>query len=144
MTQHYLEGLIALLLGTFCNKYGLTGPSYSVTTACASSLTALFNAVQMIKTGVLDAAVVGGGEEQITPASYLEFSALGALAGKEYENDRPSAYSRPFDAARSGMVLGEGGGLIVIERESAARKRGAPVLAYITGVGASNNDQGDG
>lgn len=128
--------------GFICNKYGFTGPSYSVTSACASSLTALYNSIQLIRNGVLDAAVIGGGEELITQGSVLEFSALGALAGKGYTNDTPAAFSRPFDAERSGMVLGEGGGIIVIERESVAKKRGAPIHAYITGTGASNNHQG--
>jgi len=128
--------------GFICNKYGFTGPSYSVTSACASSLTALYNGVQLIRNGVLDAAIVGGGEELLTKGSFLEFSALGALAGKDYDNKDPAAFSRPFDKERSGMVLGEGGGLIVIERESVARERGVPILAHITGVGASNNHQG--
>ncbi|AGF78524.1 polyketide synthase family protein [Desulfocapsa sulfexigens DSM 10523] len=128
--------------GFICNKYGFNGPSFSVTSACASSLTALYNAVHLMRTGVLDAAIIGGGEELLSQGSFLEFSALGALAGKGYSNESPSAYSRPFDSERSGMVLGEGGGMIVLERESVARKRGAPILAYITGVGASNNHLG--
>ncbi len=128
--------------GFICNKYGFTGPSYSVTSACASSLTAIYNGVQLIRNGVLDAAIIGGGEELISQGSFLEFSALGALAGKGYDNENPAAFSRPFDTERSGMVLGEGGGLLVIERESVARKRGAPILAWITGVGASNNHLG--
>ncbi len=128
--------------GFICNKYAFTGPSYSVTSACASSLTALYNGVQLIQNGVLDAAVVGGGEELLIQGTFIEFSALGALAGNGYDNSDPAAFSRPFDAERSGMVLGEGGGMIVIERESVAKKRGAPILAYITGAGASNNHQG--
>ena len=68
--------------GFICNKYGFTGPSYSVTTACASSLTALYNGIQLIQNGVLDAAIIGGGEELLIQASFIEFSALGALDRK--------------------------------------------------------------
>jgi acyl transferase domain-containing protein/NAD(P)H-dependent flavin oxidoreductase YrpB (nitropropane dioxygenase family)/NAD(P)-dependent dehydrogenase (short-subunit alcohol dehydrogenase family)/acyl carrier protein len=128
--------------GFICNKYGFTGPSCSVTSACASSLTALYNAVQLMRNGVLDAAIIGGGEELLSQGSFLEFSALGALAGKGYDNKNPAAFSRPFDTERSGMVLGEGGGLLVLERESVAKKRGTPIFAFITGVGASNNHLG--
>jgi malonyl CoA-acyl carrier protein transacylase len=128
--------------GFICNKYGLQGPSYSVSAACATSLVALYSAIQMIKNGIIDAAVVGGGEEPLKPSHYLEFSALKALARLSGVERPVSESSRPFDATRDGMVLGEGGAMIVIERESVAKKRGAPINAYITGMGASNNDQG--
>ena len=66
--------------GFVCNKYGFQGPSHSVSAACATSLVALYNAIQMIKNGIIDAAVVGGGEELVQQSHYLEFSALKALA----------------------------------------------------------------
>jgi malonyl CoA-acyl carrier protein transacylase len=128
--------------GFICNRYGFMGPSYSVSAACATSLVALHSAVQMIRNGVIDAAIVGGGEDTLTHLHFLEFSALGALFGLS-GRDRPAPEaSRPFDAERDGMVLGEGGGMIVIERESLARARGARVHAMITGMGASNNHLG--
>ena len=128
--------------GFVCNKYGLQGPSYSVSAACATGLVALYSAIQMIKNGIIDAAVVGGGEEPLQPSHYLEFSALKALAMLSGVQRPAHESSRPFDATRDGMVLGEGGGMIVIERESTAKRRGAPIHAYITGIGASNNDRG--
>jgi acyl transferase domain-containing protein/NAD(P)H-dependent flavin oxidoreductase YrpB (nitropropane dioxygenase family)/NAD(P)-dependent dehydrogenase (short-subunit alcohol dehydrogenase family) len=128
--------------GFVCNRYGLRGPSYAVSAACATSLVALFNAVQMMRNDLIDAAVVGGGEEFLHPSHYLEFSALKALAGLSGVERPAPETSRPFDAHRDGMVLGEGGGMIVVERESVAKRRGAPVHAYITGIGASNNDRG--
>ncbi len=128
--------------GFICNKYGFRGPSFSVSAACATSLVALYAAYLMVRNGVIDAAVVGGGEETLTPGHFLEFSALGALAGLSGNSRLPQQMSRPFDRYRDGMVLGEGGGIIVIERESVARRRGARVHAYITGMGASNSDQG--
>jgi acyl transferase domain-containing protein/NAD(P)H-dependent flavin oxidoreductase YrpB (nitropropane dioxygenase family)/NAD(P)-dependent dehydrogenase (short-subunit alcohol dehydrogenase family)/acyl carrier protein len=128
--------------GFICNKYGFRGPSFSVSAACATSLVALYAAMLMIKSGVIDAAVVGGGEETLTPAHFLEFSALGALAGLSGSGRPAHQMSRPLERDRDGMVLGEGGAIIVIERESVARRRGARAHAYITGMGASNSDQG--
>ncbi|MCX5682327.1 MAG: polyketide synthase, partial [Planctomycetota bacterium] len=128
--------------GFICNRYGLMGPSFSVSAACATSLVALHCALQMIRNGVIDAAVVGGGEDDLTHLHFLEFSALGALYGLSGRERPPHEASRPFDAERDGMVLGEGGGMIVIERECLARARGASVHAMITGMGASNNHLG--
>ena len=128
--------------GFICNRYGFMGPSHSVSAACATSLVALHSAVQMIRNGIIDAAIVGGGEEYLTHLHFLEFSAVGALFGLSGKEMPAPETSRPFDAERDGMVLGEGGGMIVIERESSARARGAPVHAVITGLGASNNHLG--
>ena len=128
--------------GFICNRFGFMGPSYSVSAACATSLVALHSAIQMIRNGIIDAAIVGGGEDNLTHLHFLEFSALGALYGLSGQERPAHETSRPFDAERDGMVLGEGGGMIVIERESLARARGALVHAFVTGVGASNNHLG--
>ena len=128
--------------GFICNRYGFMGPSYSVSAACATSLVALYSAIQMIRNGIIDAAIVGGGEDNLTHLHFLEFSALGALYGLSGQERPAHETSRPFDAERDGMVLGEGGGMIVIERESVARARGALVHAFVTGMGASNNHLG--
>jgi len=128
--------------GFICNRYGFMGPSYSVSAACSTSLVALYSAMQMIRNGIIDAAIVGGGEEYLTPLHYLEFSALGALYGMSGRERPAHEASRPFDAERDGLVLGEGGGMIVIERESLARARGARIHAVISGMGASNSNVG--
>ena len=128
--------------GFICNKYGFMGPSYAVSAACATSLVAIHSAIQMVRTGIIDAAIVGGGEETLNQMHFLEFSAIGALFGISGHDRPPGETSRPFDAERDGMVLGEGGGMIVIERESLARARGARIHAVITGMGASNNHLG--
>ena len=128
--------------GFICNRYGFMGPSHSVSAACATSLVALHSAIQMIRTGIIDAAIVGGGEEYLSRMHFLEFSALGALFGLSGQERPAPETSRPFDAERDGMVLGEGGGMILIERESSARDRGARIHAVITGMGASNNHLG--
>ena len=128
--------------GFICNRYGFMGPSYSVSAACATSLVALYSAIQMIKNGIIDAAVVGGAEEILKPLHFLEFSGLGALFGLSGQERPAPETSRPFDAQREGMVLGEGGGIIVIERESLARARGrgstrsSPVWARATTIWA--------
>lgn len=93
--------------GHVCNQYGFNGPSYSVGAACASSFIALHCAMMLMRQGLIDAAVVGGGEETLTPGHYYEFSALGSLAGMSGKKRNPSAYSRPFDMNRDGFVLGE-------------------------------------
>ncbi|MGD9948755.1 MAG: SDR family NAD(P)-dependent oxidoreductase [Desulfobulbus sp.] len=128
--------------GFICNRYGFMGPSYAVSAACATSLVALYSAVQMINNGVIDAAIVGGGEEHLTHLHFLEFSALGALYGLSGRERPAHETSRPFDGERDGMVLGEGGGMIIIERENMARARGARIHAVVTGMGASNNHLG--
>jgi malonyl CoA-acyl carrier protein transacylase len=128
--------------GFICNRYGFMGPSYAVSAACSTSLVAMYSAVQMIRNGIIDAAIVGGGEDSLTHLHFLEFSAVGALYGLSGRHRPPQETSRPFDAQRDGMVLGEGGGMIVIERESMARARGARVHSVITGMGASNNHMG--
>ncbi|HEY3382688.1 MAG TPA: SDR family NAD(P)-dependent oxidoreductase [Vicinamibacterales bacterium] len=128
--------------GFVCNQYGFMGPSYAVTAACSTSLVALYNAVHLIRAGAIDAALVGGGEEWLLPAHFIEFAAVGALAGISGRERPISKASRPFDLERDGMVLGEGGVMIVVERESVARRRGARIHAFVTGVGASNNNHG--
>jgi len=128
--------------GFICNRYGFMGPSYAVSAACATSLVALYSAIQMIRNNIIDAAIVGGAEENLSHLHFLEFSAMGALYGSSGQERPAHEASRPFDAERGGMVLGEGGGMIVIERESLARARGVPIHAFVTGMGASNNHLG--
>jgi 3-oxoacyl-(acyl-carrier-protein) synthase len=128
--------------GFICHRYGFRGPSYALTAACASGLAALYSAVQMLRDGAVDVVVVGGGEEPLTPCHYLEFAALWALAGLSGQPRRPEAASRPLDALRDGLVPGEGGAMVILERESSARRRGARIYGYLAGVGASNNVQG--
>ncbi len=128
--------------GFICKQYGFMGPSYAVSAACATSLVALHCAIQMIQNGVIDAAIVGGGEDTLSHLHFLEFSALDALYGLSGRERPAHETSCPFDAQRDGMVLGEGGAMIVIEREGLARARGALVHAFVTGMGASNNHLG--
>lgn len=128
--------------GSICQRYGFTGPSYSVGAACSSSMAALYTAYTLIQAGSIDAAVVGGAEEGYSPLYFAEFSALGALARPSEYITSPEAHSRPFDLRRNGFILGEGAGLIVLERESCARKRSAPMHGLLTAMGATTNTAG--
>jgi 3-oxoacyl-[acyl-carrier-protein] synthase II len=120
--------------GNVSLQYGLTGPAFSVSSACATGSHALATAWMMLRCGVADVAVAGGAESAMTE-SYLEsFCALRALSTR---NDEPERASRPFDLERDGFVMAEGGGVLILETLDHARERGATVLAEIAGVGMS-------
>lgn len=111
-----------------------TGPNFVTATACASGATAIGSALQLLRDGTCDVVVAGGGEAGVTPLMVTGFTQMGALSKRL---DEPSAASRPFDADRDGFVIGEGSGMLVLEREADARARGATVRARIAGYGAS-------
>ncbi|MFR9673520.1 beta-ketoacyl-[acyl-carrier-protein] synthase family protein [Streptomyces sp. TR02-1] len=109
------------------------GPSLSVSTACASGSTALGVARDLLRSGSCDIAVAGGTDTARAPVAAVGFAQLGALS-RAHE---PHAASRPFDADRDGFVLGEGAGMLVLERAEHARARRAPLRAYLAGYGAA-------
>jgi 3-oxoacyl-(acyl-carrier-protein) synthase len=96
-------------------EHGLKGPTYTYSVACASSAVALGEAYRAIKHGYIDAAIVVGTEAMLTPGSFIAWNALRVMAKKNSED--PSMSCRPFDAARSGFVLGEGAAAIILEAE---------------------------
>jgi 3-oxoacyl-[acyl-carrier-protein] synthase II len=104
--------------------------------ACATSAHAIGEAWKSIKLGETDAAICGGAEASITPLSLGGFSVMKALSTR---NDDPAGASRPFDKERDGFVMGEGGGVLVIEELEHARRRGATILAELVGY-AANSD----
>ena len=99
--------------------------------ACSAGAHAIGIAARLIQMGDADAVVTGGSEAALTPLSNAAFKALDALSDV--------GISRPFDARRDGFVMGEGGGILVLEEEEAARARGAKILGYIRGFGASSD-----
>lgn len=111
-------------------RHRLRGPSFAVTSACASSADALGAACDLLRAGRADVAVAGGAEASITPVHMAGFAAAGALSRR---NDAPELASRPFDADRDGFVVGEGAGVLVVERAGHAAARGAPALARLAG-----------
>ena len=112
---------------------GITGPAFAVTSACASSNHALGEAYWMVKSGRVEMALAGGSEACITYGSMRAWEALRVLA--------PDA-CRPFSKERKGMVLGEGGGIVVLENWERAKARGARIYAEFAGFGMSA-DAGD-
>jgi len=111
--------------------YGMQGPAFSVASACASGIDSLGIAWMMLKTGMMDAAVVGASESTITPTAVAAFDRLGAMTRRK--DDVP----QPFDANRDGLVMGEGAAILILERESHAIGRSAEVLAELVGYAAT-------
>jgi len=113
-------------------RYGLQGPNFSTVSACASSSHAIGEGFRTIQRGDADVMVCGGAEATITPLGVGGFNAMKALSTR---NDEPQKASRPFDRDRDGFVMGEGSGVIILERLEHALDRGATIHAEIAGVG---------
>lgn len=111
-------------------RHGARGPVFCVSSACASSAQAIGIGMQMIRTGMVDRAIVGGSEAMLTPAVMRAWEVLRVLT--------PTA-NRPFSKGRDGMVLGEGAGVLVLERADSARQRGATALAELAGYGTASD-----
>lgn len=127
--------LANLAAGWISIRHGFKGPIGAPVTACAASAQAIGDGLRLILTGEAEVAVVGGAEGSIDPISVGGFAAARTLSTAF--NDMPSAASRPFDAKRDGFVLAEGAAVLVIERLSHARARGATPLAILSGYGTS-------
>ncbi|RMG09404.1 MAG: beta-ketoacyl-[acyl-carrier-protein] synthase family protein [Planctomycetota bacterium] len=118
---------------------GLPGPHYTIGAACAAGNAGLIQGVQMLRLGEVDVALAGGVSEAIhTFGIFASFKAQGALA----EHEDPAKASRPFDMARNGIVVSEGGAVYVLETLEQARRRDAPILGEIVGY-AMNSDATD-
>ncbi|MDR1382576.1 MAG: beta-ketoacyl-ACP synthase II [Planctomycetaceae bacterium] len=114
-------------------RYGLHGPSFAVSSACASSNDAISYAVQLIRHGVMDVVIAGGAEAALTRLGLAGFCAMRALSER---NDEPEKASRPFDCDRGGFVLSEGSGIIILESLEHAKARKAKIFAEMLGCGA--------
>ena len=114
-------------------KWGLRGPFANFSTACSSSAMAIGEAMHAIRSGRADAMVAGGSEALLVPGMLAAWQALRTLAPADTSD--AAASCKPFDKRRGGLVLGEGAAALVLEEESHARARGAPILAFITGYG---------
>jgi 3-oxoacyl-[acyl-carrier-protein] synthase II len=116
-------------------KWGLRGPFANFSTACSSSAMAIGEAMHVIRSGRADAMVAGGAEALLTPGMLSAWQALRTLSPADAAD--PAASCKPFDKRRGGLVLGEGAAALVLEEESHARARGAPILAFVIGYGNS-------
>ncbi len=114
--------------------YGFRGPSFSVASACASGSDAIGLAALLIRNGLADAAIAGASEATITTIGVLPFDRTGALSRR---NEDYSMTPAPFDKNRHGLVMGEGAGIVVLERLEHAQARGAPLLAELVGHGST-------
>jgi len=117
--------------------FGITGPDLTFCTACSSSSVAIGEAVKQIRHGYTDVMLAGGSEALLTFGTIKAWEALRTLADEDEAN--PSASCKPFSANRSGLVLGEGAGMVVLEDMDRAIARGAKIYAEVIGYGSSND-----
>ncbi|MEN8192583.1 MAG: beta-ketoacyl-ACP synthase II [Bacteroidota bacterium] len=122
--------------GQISIRYGLQGPNYATTSACATSTHAIADAFFMIQRGSADMMVSGGAEASITPMSIGGFNSARAISTW---NDRPTEASRPFDKDRNGFVMAEGSATLILEELEHAIKRGAKIYAEIIGAGLTGD-----
>lgn len=127
--------LVNLAAGQISIRYGFRGPIGAPVTACAGGVQAIGDAARLIRTNEADAAICGGVEACMNSVSLGGFAAARALS--THFNETPQRASRPFDAARDGFVMGEGGGLLVIEALDHALARGAKPIAEVVGYGTT-------
>jgi 3-oxoacyl-[acyl-carrier-protein] synthase II len=122
--------------GLVSMRYNAKGPNYATISACATSAHAIGDAFRTIQYGDADIMITGGSEMTVTPMAIGGFANMKALSER---NDSPETASRPFDATRDGFVMGEGGGIVILEDLQHAIDRGAPIYAEIVGYGATGD-----
>jgi beta-ketoacyl-acyl-carrier-protein synthase II len=120
--------------GMVAIEFGIKGPCFSVASACASGSDGIGTALMMLRTGMIDAALTGASEATITSTGVAAFDRVGAMSR---QNEKYSMTPQPFDKNRDGLVMGEGAAVLVLERESDAKARGAHILAELAGYGAT-------
>ncbi|MCL1807592.1 MAG: beta-ketoacyl-ACP synthase II [Oscillospiraceae bacterium] len=136
VSPFYIPMMIAnMATGLISMQYGIKGLSYCPVSACASSVHAIGEAFRNIKYGMLDFCIAGGSEATITPMAMAGFANMTAMS----ESPEPGNASIPFDKRRSGFIMGEGAGILILESEASAVKRGATVYAEVLGYGATSD-----
>jgi len=122
----------SMAAGNIALEFGLTGVSYSLSSACATGSHSIANALMILKLGLADVVLAGGAESAICDTFVSSYIAMRALSTR---NDEPERASRPFDKDRDGFVIAEGCGVLILETLDRARRRGAPILAELVGIG---------
>jgi 3-oxoacyl-[acyl-carrier-protein] synthase II len=122
--------------GLVSMRFNAKGPNYATISACATSAHAIGDAFRTIQYGDADIVITGGSEATVTPMAIGGFANMKALSER---NESPATASRPFDATRDGFVMGEGGGIVILEELEHAISRGAPIYAEIVGYGATGD-----
>ena len=128
--------IVNLAAGQVSIRLGAQGPNSATCTACSAGSHAIGDAFKMIQRGDADVMIAGGTEAAITQMGVGGFAAMRALSTR---NDEPEKASRPFDLERDGFVVGEGAGILVLEEFSLAQRRGAGILAEVSGYGMSGD-----
>ncbi|GAA4803370.1 beta-ketoacyl-[acyl-carrier-protein] synthase family protein [Streptomyces ziwulingensis] len=123
-------------VGLITLRYGITGPAFSVSTACATGATAIAVAAGLLRAGVCDVALAGAADAPVVPLLASGFAQMRALSRR---CDEPGRASRPFDRERDGFVLGEGAAVLVLETEAHARARQAPARARLIGTAMTSD-----
>ncbi len=133
LSPFFIPMMIAnMATGHVAMRYGSTGVSSSVVTACSTSTVALHDAYHFLNRGDCQIMIAGGAEASVTPLSIGAFGNMGALSSR---NDDPATASRPFTKSRDGFVMGEGAGILILETLEHAQKRGARIYAELLGAG---------
>lgn len=122
--------------GQITMLYNFKGPSFTVTTACASGTHAIGESFKMIQNGVCDLVVTGGSEAAVSSIAVAGFSSMRALSKR---NEEPEKACRPFDKDRDGFVMGEGAGILILEELDHALNRGAHIYGEIVGYGTTSD-----
>jgi 3-oxoacyl-[acyl-carrier-protein] synthase II len=128
--------IINMTAGHVSMRFGFKGPNIAIVTACTTGLHCIGEAGRMIEYGDADVMVAGGSEATVSPLGIGGFAAMRALSTR---NDDPTTASRPWDKDRDGFVLGEGGGVVVLEEYEHAKARGAKIYAELAGFGMSGD-----
>lgn len=137
VSPFFIPGLIVnMAAGQVSITFGAKGPNSSPCTACTTGLHAVGDAYRLIKHGYADAMIAGGTEGVVTPLAVGGFCAMRALSTR---NDEPQRASRPWDKDRDGFVMAEGSGIVILEEQSKAEKRGAHIYAEVVGYGMSGD-----
>ncbi len=131
------DGLTATRWEILESKYGFRSPPVIVTTACASGATAIQLGCEAIRRGDAKIALAAGADSTVSQEGLIRFSLLSALSRR---NEHPQQASRPFDVDREGFVMGEGGAALILEREDAARERGAKIYGFVRGYGDATDN----